>query len=49
MQSMLDAPIKLTIYTLFYTGEGPKKITATENDELILMMHNLSGRLAGMS
>ena len=49
MQSMSDAPIKLIMYTSFYTGEALKKITAKENDELILIMHNLSGRLAGMS
>jgi hypothetical protein len=43
MQSMFDTPIKLIMYTLFYAGEGLKKITAKENDELILMMHSLSG------
>ena len=49
MQSMFGASIKLIMYTLTYAGEGFKKITAKENDELILMMHYLSGRLVGMS
>jgi len=49
MQSMFDATIKLIMYTIFYAAEELKKITPNENDELILLMHNMSGRLAGMS
>jgi hypothetical protein len=49
MKSMFDAPLKLIMYILFHPARAGKKSLVKRNDELLLVMHNLSGRLAGMS
>lgn len=42
MQASFEVPIKLPMNTLFTQAVNGKKLPVQKNDELVLVMHNLS-------